>query len=69
MMSAPHKASVVSAVLLAAVLASDIASASAAVCKMRLRVELTPDVPVPLARQLSDNRVDAETQQTSARDA
>jgi hypothetical protein len=48
MMSAPNKASVVGAVLLAALLASGIASASAAVCKMRLRVELTPDVPVPL---------------------
>jgi hypothetical protein len=47
-MSARHKLRVASAVLLAAVLAGGLAPASAAVCKMRLRVELTPDVPVPL---------------------
>ena len=39
---------VVSAALLAAVLTSDIASASPAVCNMRLSIELTPDVPEPL---------------------
>jgi hypothetical protein len=47
-MSARHKLSVASTVLLAAVLAGGLAPASAAVCKIRLRVELTPDVPVPL---------------------
>jgi hypothetical protein len=47
-MSARHKLRGASAVLLAAVLAGGLAPASAAVCKMHLRVELTPDVPVPL---------------------
>jgi hypothetical protein len=37
----------VRAALLAAVLASNITVASAAVCKMRLSIELTPDVPDP----------------------
>jgi hypothetical protein len=47
-MSARRNAGLVRAVLLAAVLASDITVASAAACKMRLSIELTPDVPDPL---------------------
>src|SRR4029077_18149233 len=40
--------SIVSAAMLAAVLVSNIATASPAVCNMRLSVELTPDVPYPV---------------------
>ena len=47
-MSARQKLRGASAVFLAAVLAGGLAPASAAVCKMRLRVELTPEAPVPL---------------------
>jgi len=47
-MLARRKIQVVSAALLAAVLASGVAAASPAVCDMRLRIELTPDVPDPL---------------------
>jgi hypothetical protein len=46
-MSARRNVGLVRAVLLAAVLASDITVASSAVCKMRLSIELTPDVPDP----------------------
>jgi hypothetical protein len=42
------KVAVVSAALLAAVMASQVAAASPAVCDMRLAIELTPDVPEPL---------------------
>jgi len=45
---ARRSGSIVSAAMLAAVLASHIAVASAAVCNMRLSVELTPDVPNPV---------------------
>ena len=41
-------AAVFGAALLTAVLISNIAAASPAVCDMRLSVELTPDVPSPL---------------------
>jgi hypothetical protein len=47
-MFARRKVGVVSAAVLAAVLASDITAASPAVCNMRLTIELTPDVPDPL---------------------
>ena len=47
-MAARRKVGVVSAVLLAAVLASHVTPASAAACRMRLSIELTPDVPDPL---------------------
>jgi hypothetical protein len=47
-MFARGKAAVVSAALLAAVMASQVAAASPAVCDMRLAIELTPDVPDPL---------------------
>jgi hypothetical protein len=47
-MFARRKVGVMSAALLAAVLASNIAAASPAVCNMRLSIELTPDVPDPL---------------------
>jgi len=40
--------SILSAAMLAAVLVSNIAVASPAVCNMRLSVELTPDVPNPV---------------------
>jgi hypothetical protein len=46
-MFARHKVGVMSAALLAAVLASNIAAASPAVCNLRLSIELTPDVPDP----------------------
>jgi hypothetical protein len=46
-MCARRKGVVVRAALLAAVLASNIAAASPAVCNMRLTIELTPDVPDP----------------------
>jgi hypothetical protein len=46
-MSARRNVGLVRAVLLAAVLASDITVASAAVCRLRLSIELTPDVPDP----------------------
>src|SRR3984893_10222525 len=48
MTSASNRRSIVRAALLAAVLVSNIAVASPAVCNMRLNVELTPDVPNPL---------------------
>jgi hypothetical protein len=47
-MFARRNVGVVSGALLAAVLASNIAAASPAVCNMRLTIELTPDVPNPL---------------------
>jgi hypothetical protein len=47
-MFARHKVGVVSAAVLTAVLTSDIAAASPAVCNMRLSIELTLDVPNPL---------------------
>jgi hypothetical protein len=47
-MVARRKVGVMSAALLAAMLASNIAAASPAVCNMRLSIELTPDVPDPL---------------------
>jgi hypothetical protein len=47
-MFARRKVAVVSAAVLAAVLTSDIAAASPAVCNLRLSIELTPDVPNPL---------------------
>jgi len=40
--------SILCAAMLAAVLVSNSAAASSAVCEMRLSVELTPDVPNPL---------------------
>ena len=48
MTSASNRRSIVRAALLGAVLVSNIAVASPAVCDMRLSVELTPDVPNPL---------------------
>jgi hypothetical protein len=45
---ARRSGSIASAAMLAAVLASHSAVASAAVCDMRLSVELTPDVPNPV---------------------
>jgi hypothetical protein len=47
-MSARRKVAVVSAAVLAAVMAGYAAAASPAVCNMRLAIELTPDVPDPL---------------------
>ena len=46
-MFARRKVGVMSAALLATVLASNIAAASPAVCDLRLSIELTPDVPDP----------------------
>jgi hypothetical protein len=48
MASASNRRSIVRAALLAAVLVSNIAVASPAMCDMRLSVELTPDVPNPV---------------------
>jgi len=45
---ARRSGSIMSAAMLAAVLVSNIAVASPAVCNMRLSVELTPDVPNPV---------------------
>ena len=45
---ASRSGSIASAAMLAAVLASHSAVASAAVCNLRLSVELTPDVPNPV---------------------
>lgn len=47
-MGSGYKGGAVSAALLAAVLASNIAAASPAPCKMRLTIELTPDAPEAL---------------------
>jgi hypothetical protein len=48
MMFARRRVGAVSAALLAAVLAGDVAAASPAMCSVRLSIELTPDVPDPL---------------------
>jgi hypothetical protein len=43
-----HNGGILSAAMLAALLVTNMAAASPAVCNMRLSVELTPDVPDPL---------------------